>query len=290
MKPAPFEYVAPTTLDEVLELLARHGGEAKLLAGGQSLIPAMNFRLAQPGLLVDLNPVASLAYLRSDNGGLHIGAMTRQRAVERSAQAAELAPLLHATMPLVAHVQIRNRGTIGGSLAHADPAAELPAVAVAAGATLQLRSARGERRVAADAFYIGLFTTDLAEDEMVVEVSMPSLPAHSGWAIDEVARRRGDYALAGAAAQVMLDEIGRCQRARLVFFGVGEGPVYAARAEQALIGEAVTPGLVDEAAALAAAEDVDPVSDIHATAAFRRHLSRVVAKRVLGAAFARAQH
>ncbi|HXF63189.1 MAG TPA: xanthine dehydrogenase family protein subunit M [Caldilineaceae bacterium] len=288
MKPAPFRYIAPGTLDEALAALGDYGDEAKALAGGQSLIPAMNFRLAQPGVLVDLNPVAELAYLEpAADGGLRIGAMTRQRAVERSALAAQRAPLLHAAMPYVAHVQIRNRGTIGGSLAHADPAAELPAVAVALGGRLRLQSRRGERWMAAADFYQGLFTTALAPDEIVAEAALPPMPAQSGWSILEIARRRGDYALAGVAVVVTMAG-GHCEQATLVFFGVGDGPVQAPSAARLLAGEPPTQAAVVAAAAAAAEQDLDPPGDIHASAEFRRHLAKVLARRALVEAFTRA--
>jgi carbon-monoxide dehydrogenase medium subunit len=289
MKPAPFRYIAPASLDEALAALDVYGDEAKVLAGGQSLIPTMNFRLAQPGLLVDLNPVGSLAYIEpAADGGLRIGAMTRQRQVEQSALVAQRAPLLHATMPHVAHVQIRNRGTIGGSLAHADPAAELPAVVVALGGRLRLQSHRGSRWVAAADFYQGLFTTGLKPDEILAEVALPPLAAHSGWAIQELARRRGDYALAGVAAVVALDGDGRCRQAELVFFSVGDGPVRAPSAGRVLQGESPTGALVEQAVLAASEEDLDPPGDIHASAEFRRHLAAVLGRRALVEAFVRA--
>ena len=289
MKPAPFRYLAPTTLDEAVDALSTHGYDAKLLAGGQSLIPTMNFRLAQPAVLIDLNRIPDLATIApTAAGGLRIGAMTRQRQVERSAEVARIAPLLYATMPYIAHVQIRNRGTVGGSLAHADPAAELPAVVAALGGQLHVRGVKGERVIYARDFYVGLFATDLAPDEMVVAVELPPLPPRHGWAIQEVARRRGDYALVGVAIQVTLDAVGRCADANLVYFSVGEGPVAASSAAQLLQGETPTAAAIDAAAEQVATKDLDPPSDIHATAAFRRHLARVLGRRALVEAFSRA--
>ncbi|MCB0008111.1 MAG: FAD binding domain-containing protein, partial [Anaerolineales bacterium] len=210
MKPAPFAYKAPETLSETLVLLREHGDEGKLLAGGQSLIPVMNFRLAQPAVLIDLNNVAGLADIwRDETGHLHIGSMVRQRRLERDALVAECAPLITATMPYIAHPQIRNRGTIGGSLAHADPAAELPVIAVTLGAQLKLQSSSGERWVAAEDFYIGLFTTDLQPEEIVTEIVLPPQPPRSGWSIQEISRRHGDYAIVGVATHVQLDDAGR---------------------------------------------------------------------------------
>lgn len=290
MKPAPFRYFAPSTLAEALALTAEHGATAKLLAGGQSLIPAMNFRLAQPALLIDLNRVAELAQLQAAaDGGVAAGAMVRQRTLERSALVARQAPLLAAALPHIAHVQIRNRGTLGGSLAHADPAAELPAVAVALDATLELQSAYSTRTVAAADFYLGLFATELAEDEILTQVRLPALPPATGCGFAEFARRRGDYALAGACALLELDSAGRCRTARLVFFSVGETPVLAPSAAAALLGATPTPALLAEAARAAAQLDIDPLGDIHAGAAYRRHLAQVLARRALGDALAAAQ-
>jgi CO/xanthine dehydrogenase FAD-binding subunit len=214
MKPAPFTYFSPTTLDETLALLAEHGEAGKIIAGGQSLVPTMNFRLAQPASLIDINHVGELFYVNElPDGGLQIGAMTRQRTLEQSPLVAARCPLLAATLPHIAHVQIRNRGTLGGSLAHADPAAELPAVMVALDATFVLRSLRGVRQVPAQAFYIGLFTTELAQDELLTEIRIPARPPRHGWAMTEIARRHGDYALVGAVATVTLGEAGRCSPA-----------------------------------------------------------------------------
>lgn len=289
MKPAPFAYFAPTSLPAALELIAEHGETGKLLAGGQSLVPTMNFRLAQPAALVDLNRVRELDYISTDGrGGLLIGAMTRHRTVERSALVARHAPLLHATMPSIAHVQIRNRGTIGGSLAHADPAAELPAVMVALGAQLRLASVRGERMVSADQFYQGLFMTALEPDEILVEVAVPAAAPHAGWAFHEVARRHGDYAIVGVAAAVTIGGSGVASDVRLVFLSVGEGPTAAQQAAASLIGQAPTPQRIAEAARLAAHVDIEPLADIHATVGYRRHLIEVLGQRALADAFARA--
>ncbi|HSS75764.1 MAG TPA: xanthine dehydrogenase family protein subunit M [Thermoanaerobaculia bacterium] len=288
MKPASFEYQAPATLDAALDLLARRGGEAKLLAGGQSLIPVMNFRLAEPALLVDINKLTELDFIRRDgDGGLRIGALTRQRRLERDSMVAEAAPLLHETMPFIAHPQIRNRGTFGGSLAHADPAAELPAVAVALRARLRLRKAGGERWVNATDFFAGLFTTSLELDEMLVEAAIPPLPPRTGWAFLEIARRHGDYAQVGIAALVTLDDAGRCREARLVFLSAGDVPVEAREAELLLAGQEISPAAIT-AAAEKAAQEIRPFSDLHATADFKRHLARVLTGRALRKATERA--
>lgn len=288
MKPALFEYHAPTSVEEAIALLARYEGEARPLAGGQSLVPAMNFRLAQPAVLVDLNRIDALSGIRElADGGLRIGAMTRQRAVERSGAVAARAPLLAETMPHVAHPQIRNRGTFGGSLAHADPAAELPAVALALDARFHLRGPRGMREVAAADFYLGLFETALDPDELLVQVELPPMAPRTGWAFEEVARRHGDYAMAGAAALVTLDEAGRVARARLLYFSLSDVPVEAAAAGM-LVGSAADEAAIGAVAA-GAADALDPGGDIHATADYRRHLAAVLARRTLTRAAVRAR-
>jgi carbon-monoxide dehydrogenase medium subunit len=290
MKPAPFKYYAPATVEEALAHLAEYGYDAKALAGGQSLIPTMNFRLAQPSVLVDLNNIPELFYVHPDgNGGLRIGAMTRESQVEHSPLVAERAPLLHETMPHIAHPQIRNRGTIGGTLAHADPAAELPAVSVALKGRFRLRSQAGERWVAADEFFIGFFTTALEPDELLVEVALPPMPPHSGWSFQEIARRHGDYALVGVAAMMTLDDKDECHQARLVFLSVGDGPVEAHQAAEMLRGQIPTPEVIRAAAETAVKADVDPGSDIHASAEYRRHLVQVLARRALEQAVERAK-
>lgn len=290
MKPAPFRYLAPTAIEEALDALSMYGDEAKLLAGGQSLIPTMNFRLAQPEVLLDLNRIRELSYIEpTSTGGLRIGAMTRQRQVEQSLLVAQRAPLLTAAMPLIAHVQIRNRGTVGGSLAHADPAAELPAVISALGGTLVARGPGGERKIDVSDFYLGLFATELMPDEVLTEIELPPLPARSGFAIQEIARRQGDYALAGVAVHVEVDAAGQCSKARIVYFSVGDGPVVmATSAAGLLVGEQPTAALIEDAAHKAAMVEIDPPGDIHASVHYRRHLAQVLGRRALHEAFKRA--
>jgi len=289
MKPAAFKYCAPTTVEEALAHLTEHGYDAKVLAGGQSLIPMMNFRLAQPSVLVDLNNVSELFYIRPDeSGGLRLGAMTRQSQVECDSLVAERAPLIHEAMPKVAHLAIRNRGTFGGSIAHADPAAELPAVSVALNGRFRLRNKAGERWVSADEFFVGLFTTLLEPDELLVEVTVPPMPPRSGWSFLEVARRHHDFALVGVAAVVTLDDKDQCQQARLVLFSVGDRPIEARQAAETLRGQAPTPEAIRAAAETAANADIDPASDIHASAGYRRRLAKVLAQRALAQAFERA--
>ena len=289
MKPAPFKYYAPTTVDEALAHLAEHGWDAKVLAGGQSLIPMLNFRLAQPAVLVDLNNVSELFYIRPDNGSLLLGTMTRQSQVEHDALIAERAPLVHEVMPQIAYPQIRSRGTFGGSLAHADPSAELVAVSLALNARLRLRSQAGERWVPADEFFVGLFTTVLEPDELLVEVALPAMPPRSGWSFLQITRRHHDFCLAGVAVLVTLDERGQCEQARLIFLSVGDGPVNARQAAEMLVGQAPTPEVIRAAADVAADDEIDPGSDIHASAEYRRHLSKVLARRTLTQAFDRAR-
>ena len=284
MKPAPFDYHCPRTLDEALSLLAQHGSDAKPLAGGQSLIPAMNFRLAAPSVLIDLNRIETLSYVTESDGGLRIGAMTRHRFVERSAVVTQVAPLVSAAMPFVAHAAIRTRGTIGGSLAHADPAAELPAVMLVLHAAMTLTSSRGVRRVPAGEFFTGLFTTALEAGELLTEIEVPRLPARSGVAFQEFSRRHGDFALAGAAAVVTCDEAGRCTTARLALLSVGDRPVMPAAVARALEGQAPT-GEAIRAASTALAAELDPPGDIHASSRYRRHLATVLSRRVLERAF-----
>ena len=222
MKPPAFDYHAPSTVDEALNLASQLGEDAKFIAGGQSLVPMMNFRLVHPAHLIDLNGIAALSYLRIEGGELCIGAMTRHREVELSPIIRDGWPLISECMPFVAHVQIRNRGTLGGSLSHADPAAELPAVMTALEAKFVLRSNRGTRTVPVKDFFVGTLTTATEPGELLTEVRVPPLPRATGWAFDELSRRRGDFALVGAAALACLAPDGRIEWVRLAFTGVGE--------------------------------------------------------------------
>jgi len=285
VKPAPFEYFRARSVEEAIDLLSEHGPDAKPLAGGQSLIPAMNFRLATPAVLVDLNEAAGLSDVTAQDDGLHIGGMTRHRTLEQSETVARNAPLVTAAMPFVAHAAIRTRGTLGGSLAHADPAAELPAVMLALDAVFTVRSRQGARHVRATDFFTGLFTTALEAGELLTEVTIPPRPVRSTYAFQEIARRHGDYALAGAAAAVAVDEHGRCTSARVALLSVADRPVLAEHARRALEGELPTADAINAAAAAAAAHDIDPPGDIHASSAYRRHLAAVLIRRVLERAF-----
>jgi carbon-monoxide dehydrogenase medium subunit len=273
MKPSRFEYVAPRTEDEALGLLAEHGERAKVLAGGQSLIPLMNFRLAQPDVVVDINRLVGLAYVRPADGDLAIGALTRQHALERDTAVRARLPILAEACHLIGHLPIRHRGTVGGSLAHADPASELPAVMVALGAEMVAASRRGRRTIAAEQFFTGPLTTALRSEELLAEIRVPGLPARTGGAFVEMSRRAGDFALVGVAALITLDEAGRCERARVALCGAGATPVRAAGVERVLTGARPQAAAIDEAAR-GAASAISPPSDIHASAAFRRKLAQ----------------
>lgn len=289
MKPAPFEYVAPDSLDDALAVMQQHGFDAKPLAGGQSLVPVMNFRLAQPGVLIDLNGVPGLDDVwQADDGTLHFGSMVRQSRLERDSLVARHQPLLAEAMPYIAHPQIRNRGTFGGSLAHADPAAELPVITVALDGRLKLQSAAGERWLSVRDFYTGLFATDIGDEELLVEIALPPLPARTGTAFTEMARRHGDYALAGVAVVVTVDESGVCTAARLVYLNAGEVPMVAEEAAQLLVGERPSEELWLQTAVTASQNEINPLGDIHATADYKRHLAQVLTVRALKQAFYRA--
>jgi CO/xanthine dehydrogenase FAD-binding subunit len=287
MKTGAFAYEAPRTVDETLALLAEHADDAKLLAGGQSLVPLLAMRLARPTVVVDVNDVEELAGIRSLNGGgLAVGALTRERAAELSPLVAEQVPVLAEALPMIGHVSIRNRGTIGGSLAHADASAELPAVAVVTDAELTVRSLRGERTVAAADFFVGHFTTALDDDELLTEVRFPAPPPAAGWAFHEIARRHGDFALVGVAAMVTLDD-DEVREARVALMGVADGPVRAVTAEAGLVGQRPEPDAL-EAAAREGTRDLEPASDLHGSSEFRRHLATVATRRALATAVARA--
>jgi CO/xanthine dehydrogenase FAD-binding subunit len=287
MKPPPFEYAAPRKTDEALALLAQHGDRAKVLAGGQSLVPLLNFRLAQPELLVDVNRVAELTYVRPSNGGLAIGALTRQHALERSEAVRERLPIVAEACRLIGHLPIRHRGTLGGSLAHADPASELPAVMVALEAEMTASRVGQRRTVAADEFFTGIFSTALAADELLTEVRVPGLPPQTGSAFVEIARRAGDFALVGVAALVTLDDGGRVSRARLALCGAGPTPIRAREAERLITGERPEGRVLDDAVEKMVAA-TDPPGDIHASAGFRKKLARHVGRQAIELAARRA--
>jgi aerobic carbon-monoxide dehydrogenase medium subunit len=279
VKPAKFDYHAPATLDQAIALLQKYNGDARLLAGGQSLLPMMNFRLVTPAALVDLNRIPDLAYIRFDNGMVRIGAMTRHRAVEFSPVIAERLPLLAEVIRLVAHLPIRSRGTIGGSLALADPAAELPMLLHALQGEVVARGPKGERVIEATDLFEGIMTTSLAADEILSEVRLPVPPAHAGYAVEEFARRRGDFAI--AAVTVVIERVGeRCSKARLATAGVGPVSIRLTSAEVILEQDGLSDSAIEKAAVQAAAQ-VSPQTDQQGTAEYRRHLTRVLTARAL---------
>ena len=281
MKPAPFEYHAPTSLEEALGLMNQHADEAKLLAGGQSLVPAMNFRVVQPSRLIDLNRVQGLSHIRADGNVLRIGAMARERQLEFDTLIETRTPLLHEAVPFIAHPQIRNRGTIGGSIVNADPAAELPVLMLALDARLKAQSISGERWIDARDFFAGMFTTALAPNEILVEIELPFMSPRTGWSFMDVAPRAGDYALMGVAALVTLDENGKCVRAKLVYLNAGDGAVEAKDAAQSLTGEQVDDARIQSAAAMASEKEINPFGNVHTSPEFQRHLAKVLTIRAL---------
>jgi carbon-monoxide dehydrogenase medium subunit len=290
MKPASFKYIPATSLEHALSLKAEYGDDAKFLAGGQSLIPTMNFRLARPAILIDVNRIDGLGTIRPrDGGGARVGALTRYRTLERDMDFAAMSPLIAEALPHIAHPQIRNRGTIGGNLSHADPASELPAIAVALGARFHIQSAKQQRWLDASDFFVGALTTDLQPDEMLVEVELPSPKPRTGSCFMEIARRRGDFAIVGVAATVTLDERDECTHVRLVFCGVGETPIDASSAAAILMGHAPTEEAVRDVAA-AAQTLIDPSGSVHATADYQRHIAGVLTERALQTAHQRARH
>ncbi len=279
MKPAPFEYHRPASLAETFDLLDRYGDDGRILAGGQSLVPALNLRLATPRAVIDINRIPDLDAIRVTGEGLVIGALVRQEALERSPLVREHAPLIAAAVPHIGHSAIRARGTIGGSLALADPAAELPACAVALGATIRAGRRGGSRDIAADDFFRGIYTTALAPGEIVTEIMVPRPAAGWRWGFEELARRQGDFALAGLAVGARIDR-GAVVEARLVFFGVGTRPLRARGAESVLIGRRADAETLT-AAGRKLRGDLDPPGDIHGSPALRLHLARVLLTRVV---------
>jgi CO/xanthine dehydrogenase FAD-binding subunit len=286
MKPAPFNLLRPRNLDEALALLQSYRDDAKILAGGQSLVPLMNFRLAQPHNLIDLNGVKGLDKIEIDDRTLTLGAMVRQRDVEQSPLIAEALPILREAIEQVAHPAIRNRGTVGGSLVHADPAAELPLLSIALDATFRLQGSRQRRSISAREFYQGYLVTDIAPDELLVESDFSLPPPGSGWCFTEIARRQGDFAIVAVAALLDCGRDGSVNYARIALGGVGPAPARAAAAEAALMGGKPGPELYRRAGD-AAAQAVDPPTDIHASTGYRRQLTGALVRRALATAASR---
>jgi len=283
MKPAPFKYIAAKSLDQALSLKAQYGEDARFLAGGQSLIPAMNFRLARPAVLIDINGLTELAGVDRSSAHIRIGALTRYRAIERDCALLRDCPMFADALPHIAHPQIRNRGTIGGNLAHADPASELPAIALAMQARMRIRSSGGEREIAASDFFVGALTTGLKADEMLVETVLPPPGPRTGACFKEVARRRGDFALAGVAAILSLDPEGRCVQIRLALCGVGDTPLDASPVASALIRQRCTDRAI-EAVAAEVQGTIAPFGNVHASARYQRHIAAVLVRRALATA------
>ena len=288
MKPPSFVYYRPTALDEAATLLHAHPDEAKLLAGGQSLVPLLNFRLARPSILVDLGRVPDLAYVREEDAVLLIGALTRQTDIELSDLVRARLPLLGAAVEEIGHPTIRNQGTIGGSIAHADPAAELACVLVTVSGWVRARSAEGERTIMAENLFQGYLQTALRPDEIIVEVALPTLAERRGWAFVEFSRRHGDFALAMVAVMLSLGEAGQITSVSIGLGGVAPTPVRARQAEALLCGQLPTDRVLRDAA-VAIREATDAADDIHASAEDRRHLVSVLGRRALGQALDRAR-
>ena len=287
MKPAAFEYHAPESVDDVLGLLAEHGDEAKVIAGGQSLVPMLSMRLTRFEHLIDMNRISDLQGIDRANGDLVVRAMTRQSVAEHAPETAAV-PLLQRSLPFIAHFQIRNRGTVGGSLAHADPASELPAVALALDARFEVAGRDGTRELAASEFFVGTWTTSMGEDEVLRAVRFPVREGRWGYAVDEVARRSGDFALAGIACALELDGSDVIRSAAIAFFGMASTPVRAPSAEQALVGANPTMADLDEIGRLAA-QDCSPSADLHASAEYRTHVGAQLARRAIGQALGEAR-
>ena len=285
MKPPPFEYRVAESVEAAVAMLAE-AGEAKVLAGGQSLVPMLNFRLVRPSILVDINRIPGLAYIEEERDAIRVGALTRHHQLEMSPVIAAHLPVLSAAMTHVAHLAIRNRGTIGGSLTHADPAAELPMMAMLLDATIRVASPNGGRTIAARDFFLGALSVALETDELVTEVAFPKLPEGTGWGFEEVSRRHGDFALAAVAATLTVAE-GRISAARIAIAGADEKAVRAGEAETLLQGKALEPALL-AAAAEAARACVTPNTDLHASSDYRRHLVGVLTAKALTAAWERA--
>lgn len=283
MKPTRFHYHAPTTLAEAVGLLSEYGDEAKVLAGGQSLVPMLSLRLANFGQLIDLNKVSGVSDIARSNGHLRIGAMTRQAVAEYSTDVATHSPLVARALPHIGHFQIRNRGTVGGSLAHADPASELPAVALALDAVIEATGPSGTRRLAAEDFFVSTWETALADDEIVSAVEFPVWDGRCGWAVEEISRRHGDFALVGTTVGVQVTD-GAVTRSGIALFGVAGTPVRARAAEAALLA-----GADAAEAGRVAANELHPSDDIHASGSYRKQVAAVVVRRAILKAMQEAQ-
>ena len=286
MKPAPFEYFTPSTIEETIALLEKYGDDAKLLAGGQSLVPMMNFRLVRPQCLIDINKLPNLSSIERVNGQLRIGALTRHRSLERSVLVREANGLAFEATQLIGHPAIRSRGTIGGSISHADPTAELCTLLAVMDGSVVAAGPSGKRDIPWQDFFLSYFTTSLEPTEMCVQITLPVLPPGAGWAFEEFTRRHGDFGIVGVAVVLQSDDRGNCSEARIAIAGAGPTPVRATGAEQLLKGVSLEGRAFEEAGQQAAAE-VDPDSDLHASAEYRRQLIKVMTTRALAKAHGR---
>lgn len=286
MKPSAFEYLTPSTVTEVLELLERYGDEAKIIAGGQSLVPLMNFRLARPEVLIDINRIEELDYIREDGDELAIGALVRENHLMSSSLVRKRCPILANAVSYIGHFPIRNRGTVGGSLVHADPSAEIPTIICGLDGKMTIMGPSGKRTVGPAEFFLTYLTTGLEPEEILAEVRIPVLPQKAGWSFMELSRRCGDFAIVSVASVLIIEEIGRCKEARISLGGVAPTPIRAAEAEELLSGQTIT-GTLIEKAGQAAAEATDPDSDYHAAAEYREDMARVFVTRSLNEAWSR---
>ncbi len=286
MKPSAFEYFAPTTVAEAIDLLESYGDDAKILAGGQSLVPMMNFRVARPEVLIDINRIKELDFIQEKGDELIIGALTRERDLETSLLVAKRCPILAGAISHIGHLPIRTRGTIGGSLVHADPSAEIPAVAHALEAKMKVLGPSGERELGSEEFFLTYLTTSMEPSEILVEVRMNTLPPKIGWSFMELSRRNGDFAIVAVALVLFMDGENLCRQARISLGGVAPTPIRAEEAEGLLAGQALTESLIKKAGQ-AAADATDAESDYHASAVYRRDMARVFVRRALREAWNR---
>lgn len=280
MKPSAFKYFDPATVTEAIGLLERYGDKAKIIAGGQSLVPMMNFRLAHPEVLIDINGIKELDYIREEGDELVIGALTRERDLEVSPVIQEKCPILAEAISFIGHLPIRIRGTLGGSLVHADPSGEIPTVIWGLGAKMRVVGPSGERTLEPEEFFLTYLTTSMEPSEVLVEVRIPALPQKAGWSFVELSRRHGDFAIVAVASVLFMEGGGFCQRASIALGGLAPTPVRAKEAEDLLVGQKITEALIEKTG-IKAMEATDPESDYHASAEYRKDMTRVFVQRGL---------
>lgn len=286
MKPSAFEYFAPSTVKEAVGLLEQYEDEAKIMAGGQSLVPIMNFRLGRPEVLIDINKIKDLEYIKEEGDDLLVGALTRERDLELSPLVQEGCPILAEAVSFIGHISIRNRGTIGGSLVHADPSSELPTVVCCLGGEMKVVGPSGERTLEPEEFFLTYLTTSLEPSEILVEVKIPTLPQNTGWSFVELSRRTGDFAIVGVATLLFMEDGGVCKEARIALGGVAPTPIRAEEAEEVLAGEKITDALIEKAGE-EAAEATETEPDYHASAEYRKEMARVFVQKALHEALSR---